>query len=179
MSAGPLEKLHAAIAVYVEGFYLYHNHLRRRSLQFRIPIIVLSALTTGVSFINIAELSKYISLVAGSMTLVVTILSGIEGYLKLPQHTNATENALKDLGKLSRRVFAQISMRTPPPTATYMEDMFKELAGCIDEAPIIPANIYIKLKPLIQQRILYSSFDPKAVPSAIPDVPQKQGDHNV
>jgi hypothetical protein len=154
-----MDKLHGAIQVYVEGFYLYHDHLRKRSLQFRIPIIVLSALTTGVSFINVAQLSSYVSMAAGIMTLAVTILTGVEGYLKLPQHTNATENALKNLGRLSRKAFALMSSGAPV-THDVIEKMFQELASCIDEAPIIPARMYIKFKPLIRQRILYSSFDP-------------------
>lgn len=155
-----MEKLHTAIQTYVEGFYLYHDHLRKRSLQFRIPIIVLSALTTGVSFINVAQLSKYVSMAAGVMTLTVTILTGVEGYLKLPQHSNATENTLKSLGRLSRKVYANITTGASVPPEM-IQDMFNELADCIDDAPIIPAKMYEKFKPLMEKRIVYSSFDPK------------------
>jgi hypothetical protein len=95
-----MDTIHDSIVTYVEGYYLYHNYLRRRSLQFRVPIIILSALTTGVSFVNVAQLSGYVSLVAGMMTLCVTILTGIEGYLKLPQcyrkHTEGSRKAIEE-----------------------------------------------------------------------------------
>jgi hypothetical protein len=41
-----------------------------------------------------------------------------------------------------------------------IEKTFEELANCINDAPIIPTNLYIKFKPLIKQRIIYSSFTP-------------------
>lgn len=153
-----LDVLHKCIERYVEGFYLYHDKLRLQSLGFRIPIIVLSALTTGISFINTTELSKYLSVVAGSMTLCVTILVGVEGYLKLPQHINSTENVLKHLGKLSRRIFILKSAGDVVDPAAFME-IAAELGYALDEAPIIPAHTYKKLKPLINERLLYSTFD--------------------
>lgn len=153
-----LDRLHKCIERYVEGFYLYHDKLRTRSLQFRIPIIILSALTAAVSFVNTTELSKYFSIAAGSMTLCVTILASIEGYLKLPQHTNATENVLKTLGKLSRKVF--VLQHSPGPVdPKLILEIAEELGKAMDDAPIIPAHTYKQLKPMINERIIYSTFD--------------------
>lgn len=154
-----LAQLHMCVERYVEGFYLYHDKLRSQSLQFRIPIIVLSALTTGVSFVNTTEISKYYSLAAGSMTLCVTVLTAVEGYLKLPQHTNATENVLKHLGKLSRRIVVLQNSGIELDQGLFIE-LSNELGHALDDAPIIPAHTYKQFKPIIKERIIYSTFDP-------------------
>lgn len=151
-----MEKIHRAVEKYVESFYVYHDHLRTQSLRFRIPIIVLSALTTGVSFVNVSVLSKYASIIAGSMTLVVTILTAIEGYLKLPQHMNATENTLKSLGILSRKIY---TLKGEPPTRALMISIWEELGEAIKDAPIIPFHTLERIQPLANKRIIYSIFD--------------------
>lgn len=153
-----MEKIHKAVEKYVESFYVYHDHLRTRSMRFRVPIIVLSALTTGVSFVNVTVLSKYMSVIAGSMTLVVTILTAIEGYLKLPQHMNATENTLKSLGVLSRRIYTCM-MTNVEPTSELISGIWNELGDAIKDAPIIPFHTLEQLQPLAKKRMIYSMFD--------------------
>lgn len=153
-----MEKIHSAVEKYVESFYVYHDHLRTRSMRFRVPIIVLSALTTGVSFVNVTVLSRYMSVIAGSMTLVVTILTAIEGYLKLPQHMNATENTLKSLGVLSRRIYTCM-MTNVEPTSELISGIWNELGDAIKDAPIIPFHTLEQLQPLAKKRMIYSMFD--------------------
>lgn len=153
-----MEKIHKAVEKYVESFYVYHDHLRTRSMRFRVPIIVLSALTTGVSFVNVTILSRYMSVIAGSMTLVVTILTAIEGYLKLPQHMNATENTLKSLGILSRKIHTYM-MTNFEPTPELIAGIWNELGDAIKDAPIIPFHTLEQLQPLAKKRMIYSMFD--------------------
>jgi hypothetical protein len=78
--------------------------------------------------------------------------------MKLPQQTNDTENTLKALGKLSRRVATLQSTGAEPSTDVLIE-MFDELGRALDEAPIIPAGTYTRFKARIKERILYSMFD--------------------
>ena len=162
-----MSEVHESIKLYVESFYLYHDHLRIKSLRYRVPIIILSALTTGVSFVNVSFLSKYASVLAGCMTLTVTILTGIEGYLKLPQHTNDCENTLKSLGKLSRRVYTFMASGMEV-TPDLMQGIWDELGDTLETAPIIPYHTYEKFKPLIERKTIYSSFDKRLLTQAQP-----------
>lgn len=161
-----LRDIHAAIAVYIESFYHYNDYLRKLSIRFRIPIIIFSALSSGASFANIGifseNMQKGINLGVGSISLLVTILTAIEGYLKLPVLTNQTDKVLLELGKISHSLYGTISiepmLRDDPKDV--IKNTFTQLGIALSSSPVIPASRLAKIKEVMRKNSIYSLFKP-------------------
>lgn len=161
-----LRDIHAAIAVYIDSFYHYNDYLRRLSIRYRIPIIIFSALSSGASFINIGIFStktqKGINIGVGSISLLVTILTAIEGYLKLPILTNQTDKVLLELGKISHSLYGLISiephLRGEPKDV--INNTFNQLGMALSSSPVIPASQLSKIKIRMKKNSMYSLFRP-------------------
>lgn len=160
-----LRNLHRAVSVYVESFYHYNDYLRILSMRYRIPIIILSAASSGASFGNVSLLpttQRNVNLAVGCVSLFVTILTAIEGYLKLPVLTNQTDKVLVDLGKISHKLYSVLSLhptaRDPPKEV--IAEATQEFSAAITSAPIIPASVLARIKARIQKNSIYSLFLP-------------------
>lgn len=162
---GVVRDIHQAVSRYVDSFYQYNDHLRRLSMRYRIPIIVLSALSSGTSFGNIGlspKLQRGLNIATGSISLIVTILTAIEGYLKLPILTNQTDKVMLELGKISHGLYTTLSLDptkrdTPDKVIT---NAFIALGTALAGSPVIPASRLAKIKRIIEKESVYSLFPP-------------------
>lgn len=174
-----LRNIHRAVSVYVESFYHYNDYLRRLSMRFRIPIIILSAASSGASFGNVSLLpttQRNVNMIVGCITLFVTILTAIEGYLKLPVLTNQTDKVIMDLGKISHKLYTHLSLHPAlrdTPKKIIVETT-NDFTTAITNAPIIPASVLARIKAQIQKHSIYSLFAPPVKryeePSKVADV---------
>lgn len=144
-----LSVAHLDVLTYAEAFYLYYDSLRKRSRWFRIPIISLSALTSGASFAFSTFPSKwqvYFQVGVGVASLIVTILSGLEGYFRLAALTNQTEKTIIELAALSQETYAKTKMRdiergTPGDT---IKTVYMKLSTILNGSAIVPAEFIAK-----------------------------------
>lgn len=144
-----LSVAHLDVLTYAEAFYLYYDTLRRRSRWLRIPIISLSAITSGASFAFATFPTRwqvYFQVGVGISSLVVTILSGMEGYFRLGALSNQTEKTIIELAALSQETFAMTRMKDEergPPGDT-IKSVYMKLATILNGSAIVPAEFIDK-----------------------------------
>lgn len=139
-----LHVAHMDVITYAEAFYLYLDCLRGRALLFRVPIITLSAITSGVSFAFAALPSAwhiYFQVCIGTLSLIVTILTGLEGYLRLPVLTVQTEKTVLDLAHLAQEIYAVSKIRPSDraPPGDSIRSTYAKLGGILAAAAVVPA----------------------------------------
>lgn len=121
-----LQVAHLDVLTYMEVYQLYYDNLRMKNKAFRVPIITLSAVTSGASFSFAAmpvTWGNYYHIMIGVISLMVTILSGLEGHFKIPFLTSQAEGVISALLKLSQHTSKLIRIRPEKRTCSPIDEL--------------------------------------------------------
>lgn len=167
-----LQIAHLDILTHLETYHLYYDNLRTKNKAFRVPIITLSAVTSGASF-SFAAFPKawnnYFQVGVGVISLVVTILSGLEGHFKIPFLTSQTEGMIAALLNLSQHTSKLLRIRPENRTCSPADEIkyiYETLGDLIQQSGVvIPASFMTRSQTALEGGIftkLFAKNDPLA-----------------
>ena len=117
------------------------NRARRRHLYRGVPSVILSAVAGAFVFADLEGEPRAVAIAVGLASIVVSILVGLQTFLRLPDSIPQHQKCARDFGKLKRR--AQQALATPPDDVPGWIDRFREdWDSASEDSPLAPNPLF-------------------------------------
>ena len=121
--------------------YAAANRCERRHLYLGVPVVILSAVTGALVFADLSKLFDWVTWAVGFASITISILAGLQTFLKLAERAEQHRVAAGRFGNLKRKLDAVI-VSSPPSMEEIINDIREEWNAITTESPMAVSSLW-------------------------------------
>ena len=123
--------------------YRAANRIRRRHFYIGIPAVILSAINGALVFADLTKVSDWVPIAVGLASVVVSILVGLQTFLRLPDNIEKHHKAALQFGALKRRAESAL-VCSPDNVPDWIEKFRKDWDETSQGSPLAASPLFAR-----------------------------------